>query len=251
MIANGESGMHMMFVDESGDKGYPHNRNWKTFGGTPIFVRVGAIIHGWKWRAWDERLGEFKKGRGLVWDAEIKASHVRRGEGAFVGWDRAQRDFFLGNLLDLIEGNRDITLLGVVIDKTKVDMTKGERIRRPEIRSMELLLERYNQFLRQQQDKSGIVVLDPTQEDSDDNIRYFQSYLQAHSKNLQPLHIVEGTFFAKSHTSNMIQIADVCTNVLYRKETDATGADAEFARISPRFWRCNSKVAGYGMKRWP
>jgi len=243
--------MYLMYVDESGDTGYPLSGNWTGWGGTHYFARVGVIIHGWKWHTWNERLLQFKRNRGLTWDAEIKASHIRRGKGVFTGWRKPRRDLFLNDLLDFIGTDPDITLLGVVIDKTGVDISQRERLIKPDVRSMELLLERYNRFLNEQQDKSGIVVLDPTQEPSDDNIRYFQSYLQAHSQHLRPLHIVEGTFFAKSHTSNMIQIADVCTNVFFRNETDASGSRQEFSKIYQRFWRYNRRLQGYGIKKWP
>ena len=243
--------MHMMFVDESGDPGYPKDGKWKGWGGSRLFTRVGAIIHGWKWKAWNERLVGFKRNRALTWDAELRGSDIRRGKRHFVGWDYARRERFLKEVLELIGVNTDITLLGVAIDKGKVDTTRKERVVKPEIRSLEFLLERYNLFLRNQRDKSGIVVLDPVHGVNDDNIRYFQQYLQAHSQHLQPLHIVEGTFFAKSHTSNMIQVADICSNVFYRNEARVAGADKEFKTIYPRFWRHNRKVQGYGVKRWP
>jgi len=35
--------MHMMFVDESGDPGYPKKGNWKGWGGSVHFARVGVI----------------------------------------------------------------------------------------------------------------------------------------------------------------------------------------------------------------
>ena len=38
--------MHMMFVDESGDPGYPTDGDWSKFGGSEFFSRVGVIIHG-------------------------------------------------------------------------------------------------------------------------------------------------------------------------------------------------------------
>ncbi len=243
--------MHMMFVDESGDTGYAPGGKWKGWRASRLYSRVGAIIHGWKWKAWNDRLKYFKGRRSLAWDAELKASHIRRAKGAFVGWDRSRRDWFLRELLQLIGTNEDITLLGVAIDKTKVDVSQPDRMVKPEVRSMELLLERYNYFLREQRDKSGIVVLDPVQGVSDDNIRYFQSYLQAHSEHLKPLHIVEGTFFAKSHTSSMVQVADICSNVFYRRETRASGSWPDLKLIWPRFWRRGNRVAGYGVKRWP
>ncbi|RPI62733.1 MAG: hypothetical protein EHM48_03610, partial [Planctomycetaceae bacterium] len=60
--------MHMMFVDESGDPGYPPDGNWKTWGGSTHFVRVGVIIHGWKWKAWHKLLMAFKVKHDLTWD---------------------------------------------------------------------------------------------------------------------------------------------------------------------------------------
>ena len=122
--------------------------------------------------------------------------------------------------------------------------------RDPSVRSLELLLERYNLFLRNQTDRSGIVILDPVKEESDDNLRHFQSFLMAKSANMNPLHIVEGAFFAKSHTSNMVQIADVCSNVFYREYTRHTGS-TEFALIKPRFWTLAGRLQGRGIKMWP
>jgi len=227
--------MHMMFVDESGDTGYPHDGDWTDWKGSTHFARVGVIIHGWKWKAWNDKLTNFKKNRGLTWDVEIKAAHLRKGQGFFAGWERERRYFFLRNLAELIGGNCDMTLIGVIIDKTKIDHALNERLARPEVRSLELLLERYNRFLDQQDDKAGVVILDPTKDSNDDNLRYFQSYLAAHSKNLRPLRIVEGTFFAKSHTSNMIQVADVCTHIFYRQHTKEPGT-LGYKEIEPRFW---------------
>jgi len=241
--------MHMIFVDESGDPGYPPNGQWSAWGGSTHFVRAGVIIHGWRWKAWHQRLLRFKQDSGLRWDAEIKASDIRRGAGAFIGWDEARRKQFLLDLSQEIGGQPDLTLLGVVVDKRKVDPSKGDRLVRPQVRSLELLLERYNGFLHGQQDKSGIVILDPTAEHSDDDIRYFQSFLIEKSRHLRPLHIVEGTFFAKSHTSNMMQIADVCTNILYRESTRP--GQAEFKLLHSRFWRQSGHIKGYGLKEWP
>ena len=242
--------MHMMFVDESGDPGFPLPGKWKGWGGSTHFARVGVIIHGWKWRAWNDKLIYFKRNRGLTWDMEVKAAHIRHGDGAFAGWDRGRREFFLQNLMDLVGCTNDIALLGVVIDKQRIDTSKGARLVKPEVRSLELLLERYNFFLHYQKDKSGIVVLDPTKESGDDNLRYFQSFLLAHSEYLKPLHIVEGTFFAKSHTSHLIQIADVCTNVFYR-EIVRGGGSPEYKAIDPRFWRHAGRLQGCGIKKWP
>jgi hypothetical protein len=242
--------MHMMFVDESGDPGYPRNGKWAGWGGSVQYARVGVIIHGWKWKAWNERLLFFKRRNGLMWNDEIRASNIRRGKKAFSGWDKTRRDQFLIDLTTLIGQNKDITLLGIAIDKTKVKLSGSKRITQPEVRSLEFLLERYNLFLENQKDKSGIVILDPVEEKREDNLRRFQSYLLAKSLHLRPVHIVEGAFFAKSHTSNMIQIADICANVFYR-EMAYHSNHPEYQSIYKRFWRRNNRVMGYGIKRWP
>ncbi len=242
--------MHMMFVDESGDPGYPANGNWTNWGGSKYFCRLGVVIHGWRWKTWNERLLQFKKVRGLTWDAEIKASDIRHGKRSFIGWDQNRRNLFLNDFAQLVGGTQDITLLGVCINKQQVTQGGTARVIKPEVRSLELLLERYNLFLRNQQDKSGIVVLDPIRESNDDNIRYFQSYLLAYSSHLRPLHIVEGTFFAKSHTSNLIQVADVCASVFYREESKGDNSQ-EWQSLHPRFWKHKSRVVGYGIKKWP
>ncbi|MBM4401320.1 MAG: DUF3800 domain-containing protein, partial [Crenarchaeota archaeon] len=161
-----------------------------------------------------------------------------------------RRHLFLRDLATLIGQNIDITLLGIVIDKTRISLSQRARIVRPEVRSLELLLERYNLFLRGQRDRCGIVILDPIKESSDDNLRRFQSFLCAQSPNLRPLHIVESTFFAKSHTSNMVQMADVCSSIFYRQMT-RRDSSPEFLSLRPRFWRKNNRVAGYGVKKWP
>ena len=242
--------MHMMFVDESGDPGYPQDGDWDRFGGTKVFIRLGLIIHGWKWKAWNKKLVNFKKNRQLIWDDEIKANHLRKGSGIFEGWDEPRRDQFRSDLSRLIGYNKDFTLISVVIDKTKIDRNKKDRLVKPEVSSLEHLLETYNLFLRHQEDKSGIVVLDPTIEKGNDNLRYFQSFLQNKSKFLKPLHIVEGTFFAKSHTSNMIQLADFCSNLHFRQVTLRDGSN-DWKAIEPRFWTRGGTVKGFGIKIWP
>ena len=128
-----------MFVDESGDPGFPKDGDWSKFGGSKFFVRVGVIIHGWKWKAWHRQMLNFKDNRGLLWSAEIKANHIRRGKGALTGWEEKRRLAFAEDFAKLIGFNREITLIGVAIDKTKVNPASRDRITRPEVRSLELL----------------------------------------------------------------------------------------------------------------
>ncbi len=120
-------------------------------------------------------VADFKHSRGLPWDAEIKATHLRRGKGAFAGWSAVDRHHFLIDLLDSIARETDIHLLVVAINKERIDRAQRERFTNPSVRSLELLLERYNGFLGEQRDKTGMVILDAAESRSDENLRYFQS----------------------------------------------------------------------------
>ncbi|MFA7237863.1 MAG: DUF3800 domain-containing protein [Phycisphaeraceae bacterium] len=79
------------------------------------------------------------------------------------------------------------------------------------------MLERHNEFLSQQRHRTGIVILDSVKATQDQNLRYFQNYLRNFSEHLDARRIVEGTLFLPSHTCNLLQVADVCGNVLYRE----------------------------------
>ena len=67
ILTKGDKIVYMMFVDESGDPGYPSGGHWAGWGGSTHFARVGVIIHGWKWKAWNDRLIHFKRSYGLTW----------------------------------------------------------------------------------------------------------------------------------------------------------------------------------------
>lgn len=235
--------MHIMYVDESGDPGLPSGGEF----GAPtdpsrFYVRAGIIVHGWRWMHVDRRIASLKAAFQMKWDDEIKATWIRRGKKHFEAWSAAQRQTFIDELLNSISRELDISIIVVAIDKSLVNRTARPRMVNPAVRSLELLLERYNQFLRDQRDKSGILILDECESKSDQNLRYFQSYLLNFSENLDPRRIVEGTMFMPSHTSNLLQVADVCANVAYRRFARDDENTAEYGRIKARI---------YAEKVWP
>ncbi len=228
--------MHLMYVDESGDPGFSD-------GSSTQFVRVGVVVHGWQWRAVDERIRTFKLSRGLDWNTEIRATDIRRGRRAFSGRPRRERETLLVDLLDTIGREcPELVLIGVCIDKARVDRTRAARWSNPAVRSVELLLEAYTAYLGRQKDRCGIVVLDECEGSNDANIRYFQNYLRRYSDRIDAQRIVEGTFFLPSGSSNLLQIADVCANVLLRRIRDDDESRAEWARIRGKF---------FAVREWP
>ena len=235
--------MHLMYVDESGDCGYPRTGGFPAAGGpTRFYVRCGLIVHAWKWTRVDRLIRDFKLSRGLRWDDEIKATHLRAGKGAFEGWSPADRRVFLLDLLESVRREMEIALLVVVIDKTRVDRDQRERYTNPAVRSLELLLERYNGYLTNQRDKSGLVILDSVEVAGDERLRHFQGYLLQFSDHLEPRRIVEATLFMPSHTTNLLQLADICANVIYRYHARGGENEEEFERI-------REKIAK--VKTWP
>lgn len=148
----------------------------------------------------------------------------------------------LADLLDTIGKELEVTIIGVVIDKTKVDRFQRKRYSDPSVRSFEFLLERYSQFLGKQKDRCGTVILDSVEQQNDENLRYFQSFLREHSQHLDERRVIEGTLFMPSHTTNLLQIADLCANVLYRYYERGFTEAREYARIENRV---------YTIKVWP
>jgi len=209
--------MHLMYVDESGDPGYPAvGMPFPPTGGpTPWFVRVGIILHSWKWYGVHSRIEQFKASRFLKWDDEIKATSLRTGSGAFATWRAEDRAVFLADFLDTINKEMDISILVVRIDKSKVDTTRKDRLVNPAVRSLELLLTLYDEFLGTVHDRTGIVILDSINQKKDQELRYFQNYLKNFSTLIDRRRIIDGTFFMGSHESNLLQVADICSNVFY------------------------------------
>ena len=221
--------MHLMYVDESGDPGFHPQSSER-------YVRVGVVVHGWRWQSVDERITRFKITHGLTWKDEIRASDIRRRAGAFAKWKPIERAEFRVNLLDTIGRECDeLSVFGICIHKHLVDQNRKERLSNPSVRSMELLLEAFNRFLQGQRDKCGIVILDECEASHDENLRYFQNYLRRFSNAIDERRIVEGTMFLSSNSSNMLQIADVCANTLLRRYRWTEEATAEFARIEHKF----------------
>jgi hypothetical protein len=229
--------MHLMYVDESGDNGYPAaGQPFPSTGGpTRWYVRVGVIIHSWQWAGVHDRICQFKTSRFLKWDDEIKANSLRAGKDAFASWRPPDRAHFLNDFLDTIGREMDVSILSIHIDKSKVDTTRRDRLTNPSVRSLELLLELYNNFLGIVKDRTGAVILDSINAKDDGNLRYFQNYLRTYSNNLDHRRIVDGTFFLPSNESTFLQVADVCSNVLYVNKPSEVARIAD-RRVGSRTW---------------
>lgn len=256
--------MYLMYVDESGDPGYPRDGKFPPKGTpTRFFVRVGAIIDEMKWLEAFEKVKFFRRNNGIPWDLELKASDLKGGKRYFRRLNQKQREELLLELYDLVN-SLDVTLIGVVIRKEGVDLTQSIRYTKPDIRSLELLTERYNNFLNKE-GKLGIMILDSTELRHEEELRYFQSYLlNVYSPTITQRSIVESCVFSPSDAMYFLQVADWCAAALF-DEYNLNGRYNTYSPYaflkSPRHLYCKrilkklhssaERTAGIGIKVWP
>ena len=133
--------MHILYVDESGDDGFPEDNIFSPEN-TPSnkFVRSGLIIHDWKWKKTNDIIADFKFSKRIPKDVELHATEIRRGKKKITdsktkkrrevsNWygqrfpDPDDRLNLLKDCCKLINTIVDITLIFIVIDKSLIDKT--------------------------------------------------------------------------------------------------------------------------------
>ena len=261
--------MHLMYVDESGDSGFPSSVRAFPTTGTPtrFFVRVGVIVHDWKWHVVNAKIDVFRASCAvpIPRQVEIHATEIRRGRTKV--YDRTSRkrvdktNWFgvnypaftdrmalLGDCCRLLH-DLDVSLVCVGIDKTKVDRTKPNFRDLPKDNSWEFLIERYNLFLDLARDQRGLIISDAIEHKLEQSHREFARALIASSMHIREFHFVESILFEPSESSNLLQLADVCSYACHRKFNE--GDESLFAVLEPKLLRRNGSPDGYGLKVWP
>lgn len=262
--------MQLLYMDESGDSALPADPA-APFVHSEYFVRAGVALHDKKWRAVDSRIRQFKAKRKIPLNVEIHATEIRTGktqknvkiEGVWkkkkaYNWfgrryrDKESREKLLEQfLIDALSGN-DITVFAVVIDKKKIDLGLSEKNpnRIPKLKSLELISERFTHHIENQIDKNGLIIMDSVNLEDDGYIRDFQNELYKRSPYISASCFIENILFCQSHTTNLLQLADVCSFAVYRKH--AYGDDRYF-KIIKNYLHLNEqgKIDGAGLKIWP
>lgn len=73
--------MHILYVDESGDDGFPEDNIFSPDNAPSCkFVRSGLIIHDWKWKKINDIIADFKFSKRIPKDVELHATEIRRGK---------------------------------------------------------------------------------------------------------------------------------------------------------------------------
>lgn len=258
--------MHLMYVDESGDDGFKLDLPPDTPGSSKVFIRTGLIVHDWCWRRVNSEIKRFRTSHEIPRNIEIHASAIMRGgkkqynrEGRRMdnlNWygevmpNKDDRRKLLTELCRSIGSLSDITLICIVIDKTRIDQTHPEGFAHlPKDRSWEFLIERYNLFLRRQKDGIGIIISDAVEDQMEKTHRDFVKLIYENSPHVHEFRFIESIFFEPSDSSLMLQVADAASYAFYRKFAfqDSSFYDC----LSEKIFSAKGRPEGTGLKIWP
>lgn len=258
--------MHLMYVDESGDDGFKLDLPPDTPGSSKVFIRTGLIVHDWCWRRVNSEIKRFRTIHDIPRNIEIHASAIMRGrkkhynpEGRRIdkpNWygevmpNKDDRRKLLIELCRSIGSLSDITLICIVIDKTRIDRTHPAGFANlPKDRSWEFLIERYNLFLRRQKDRIGIIISDAVEDRMEKTHRDFAALIYGNSPHVRECHFIESIFFEPSDSSLLLQIADAASYAFYRNFAfqDSSFYDC----LSERIFSPEGRSEGTGLKIWP
>jgi hypothetical protein len=258
--------MHIIYVDESGDDGFNTSGNYP-YNQTPTrnFIRVGIIVHDWKWQKIDRAIGDFKYKYHIPKNIELHATEIRNGRKqvydsrtkkrkSVVSWfgqnypNRVERENILIECCKLVK-TLDLSIIAVVIDKSKIKTTHVNFKTLPKNNSWEYLIERINLFLTESKDQRGMIISDAIQHQIEEQHRNFAKALYSQSMHIDSFHFIESILFEPSESSNLLQLADIISYACHRKFNGSD--DKLFEEIQSNILSRNGNISGYGLKIWP
>jgi hypothetical protein len=260
--------LHIIYVDESGDDGFPANNIFLP-NNTPSnkFIRTGLIIHDWKWKRINDTIADFKFGKRIPQNVEIHATEIRRGKKKITdsrtrrrrevsNWygqqfpNTSDRMNLLKDCCMLINSLEDITLIFIVIDKTRIDTAIPGYRNIPKENSWEYLIERYNLFLNNKTDQVGIIISDAVEHNIEKTHREFARAIYTQSSHVKEFHFIESIMFEPSESSNLLQLVDVASYACFRKFN--SNDSSLYDQLKDRIMK-NSQglIDGAGLKIWP
>jgi len=260
--------VHLLYVDESGDDGFPPKGEFfSNVSPSSVFIRTGLIIHDRQWQRVNQQINEFKAKLGIPKSIEIHATEIRRGKHKIYTTARkrkevpnwygetypllADRIALLEKICKFITELDEITLICVVIDKTQIKTELSNYRAIPKNNSWEFLIERYNLFLKNAQDKIGIILSDAVQDKIEKIHREFAKALFEQSAHVESQHFIESIMFEPSDSSNLLQLVDVASYAFFRhfNTQDSTLYDLLEGKLLTH--KDGRGVDGAGLKIWP
>ena len=246
--------MHLCFIDESGTPAKLGRAEPK------YFVIAGVIIPEDTWHPVREKLVGLKAAE--RYRGEVKwrffAPNNTDDDNPMRDWDQPRRNTFRDQVFRIISDQRSIKLLACVC--SCADAYKIPSINTQDdlyFRTYKPITERFQYFLqdisREVGSKiSGLIVADHrgSHDDSKMRLQHERLVREVNKYTSTYTHFVEGLFFAPSHMSVGVQLADMVAGATWRKyERD----DSAFFNQIRKSFRCkpNGDINGYGLVRFP
>ena len=260
--------MHILYVDESGDDGFSKDNIYTpNLSPSNKFIRTGLIIHDWKWKKINDTIADFKFKKRIPKDIELHATEIRRGKKKITdsktkkrrevaNWygqtypNTNDRMEVLKDCCKLINSITDITLIFIVIDKTRIDTTIPGFKNIPKENSWEYLIERYNLYLNSAKDQVGIIISDAIEHNIEKTHREFARAIYTNSSHVNEYHFIESIMFEPSESSNLLQLVDIASYACFRKFN--SGDASLYDELKDRIMTNNQAlIEGAGLKVWP
>lgn len=257
-----------MYVDESGDDGFPKSGSFsEDTGQSKVFIRTGLVIHDWQWKRINDEITAFKFKYKIPKNVELHATAIYRGTERYYSkkegkkksrpnWfgqnfpKKADRVEILEECCKLISSREEITLICIVIDKVKINCSQADYKSLPKNNSWEFLIERYNMFLNGAKDKIGIIISDAIQDKIEKTHRDFARILYDQSTHIEKYHFIESILFEPSDSSNFLQLADIASYAFYRKFN--TQDETYYNHLKSKLLcTADGRLDGAGLKIWP
>jgi len=256
--------MHILYVDESGDDGFPQSGTFVDHTTpTKYYIKAGLVIHDLKWHSLNRSIEDFKHSYRIPVDVELHSTNILSGsERAYINGIKTYRTNWFGRTYpnkndryqilfkacELIS-TLDLTLFYMRINKPKIKTAVAGYKQFPKLKSWEFLIERYNLFLTNQVDKKGIIVSDAITNIIEKEQREFARAIYTNSFHVQQQHFVESILFEPSESSNLLQLVDIAAYAGGREKNQED--DRLFRIISGKIYSYNGNTDGCGIKDWP
>lgn len=246
--------MHLLFIDESGTPPKASNTD------TMYFVIGGVIIPEDRWAGMREKLVGLK--RREHYRGEVKwryfAPNNNDEANPMRGWEYEKRNAFRNDVFSIITDTKSCKILVCICESPTVyelgNVNSQEDVY---FRTYKPVTERF-QYLLQDitresgRDTMGMIVADHRGKGDDDSMRLRHERLVRETGKYTSTYanFIESLFFAPSHLSIGIQLADMVAGAVWRAQThhDLTW----YNLLRPSFRSApNGQVDGYGIARFP
>lgn len=245
--------MHLCFIDESGTPAKLGRLD------PCFFVIAGVVIPEETWHVVREKFFGLKVEK--AYHGEVKWRYFAPNNddaNPMRGWDQARRDDFRARIFRIISEQRSIRILASVCKcENAYRLASINSQNDIYFRTYKPVTERF-QYLLQDLSKavgskhSGIIVADHRGSKDDAKMREQHERLVRESGKYTSTYtnFVEGLFFAPSHMSVGIQLADMVAGATWRKfeRNDSSFFDQISASFRSKW---NGDIAGYGLVKFP